>query len=128
MRKVHGGRALLNLPGFHSTAAIVAEVDDTARKQFSFDDDGYQLAAEVVCKITDCDNHVNIEFDLTTANQLENSLHKLDTMIEALMGMRDGLVIEHHLLQDRLDNYPDPTRLYNLRRAVGKRSDIKPPS
>lgn len=126
-RQVHGGRALINLPGHHSTAAIIAEVDDTTGKTVDPDDDGYQLVGEAICQITDCDNKVRIELDITTANQLENSLFKVDTIIETLLSMRDGLVIEHHRLQDRLDKYPDPTRLYSLRNAVGKRSDITVP-
>lgn len=126
-RKVHGGRSLLNLPGHHSTAAIVAEIDDTAdRKMKADEDDGYRIQPNVVCKVTDCDNAVNIEFDITTANQLENSLHKVDAMIEHLSGLRAGMIVEHHRLQDRLDSHPNPSRLYGLRDCVGKRSSIKP--
>jgi hypothetical protein len=125
-RQVHGGRSLLNMPGHHSTAAIVAECDDTVSREINDDDDGYRLQPNITCKITDCDSSVNIEFDVSTANQLENSLFKVDAMIDALMGMRDGLIIEHHRLQDRLDAHPNPKSLYALRDAVGKRSEVNP--
>jgi hypothetical protein len=126
-RKVHGGRGLLNLGGHHSTAAIVAEIDDTVDRVIGTDDeDGYRIQPTVTCSITDCDSKVNIEFDITTANQLENSLHKADTMIEALTALRAGMIVEHHRLQDRLDSHPNPGRLYGLRDAVGKRSEVKP--
>lgn len=125
-REVYGGRALLNLPGYHSTAAIVAEVDNTSQRVITDEDDGYRLKPEITCKITDCDSAVNIEFDVDTANQLENSLFKLDTMIEVLSSMREGLIAEHHRLQDRLENHSNPRNLYALRDAVGKRSPIRP--
>ena len=127
-REVFGGRALLNLPGYHSTAAIVAEITDTSNRVVTVgsDNDGYRMQPQITCKITDCDSAVNIEFGVDTANQLENSLHKLDTMIEVLSAMREGLIIEHHRLQDRLDTHPHPQSLYLLRDAVGKRSTIRP--
>ena len=117
---------MLNLPGFHTTAAIVAEVEDTQNKARAYT--GYQMQPNIVCRITDCDGHIDIEFDVGTANQLENSLHKLDTMVETLKSMRNGLVVEHHRLQDRLDRWPADKRgeLYELRRALGKRSRLLP--
>lgn len=127
-REVYGSRALLNLPGHHSTAAIVAEIDNTEDRLDINDADGYVIQPTITCKITDCDNSVNIEFDVNTANQLENSLHKVNTMIEALRAMREGFVIEHHRLQDRLDAHRDPSRLYSLKGAIGKRSTSHVPA
>lgn len=125
-RKVYGGRSLLNLPGHHSTAAIVAEIDNTVNMPYDREDDGYALQPNITCKITDCENSVNIEFDVNTASQLENSLHKVDAMIEALTSMREGFVIEHHRLQDRLEMHPEPSRLYGFKKYIGKRSTILP--
>ena len=126
MRKVHGGRFLLNLPGHHGTAAIVAEIDNTEDRNLipGIDEDGYSIQPEAVCKITDCESRVAIEFDVSTANQLENSLYKVDVMVTALTELRQGMIVEHHRLQDRLDQHPNPARLYSLKKAVGKRSDI----
>lgn len=125
-RKVHGGRSLLNLPGHHSTAAIVAEVKDTGDLEWKADDDGYKIVPTITCAITDCDNKVNIEFDVQTANQLENSLYKVDVMLDALTKLREGMIVEHHRLHDRLDEHPNPRSMYGIRDAVGKRSkDIK---
>jgi hypothetical protein len=127
MRKVYGGRSLLNLPGHHTTAAIVAEIDNTEDEPLfpKPNEDGYGMQPNITCRITDCDDAVNIDFDVKTANQLENSLYKVDVMVESLMALREGLIIEHHRLQDRLENHPNPSGLYNLKNAVGKRSDIK---
>jgi hypothetical protein len=114
-RLVHGGRALLNLPGHHSTAAIVAEVQDTSGWPADTDPNGqeysrYSACPTPKCYITDCGSSVAIEFDIDTANSLENSLHKIDVMVEALLGMREGLVIEHHRACDRWEKIPEHGR------------------
>jgi hypothetical protein len=108
-RKVYGGRALLNLPGHHSSAAIIAEVEDT--RAWGLDRDksgeplgsstGYSIQPRITCKITDCDNAAHIEFDLGTDHRLENSLHKVDTMIDTLRKFRKGLVEEDKRLRQR---------------------------
>jgi hypothetical protein len=117
---VYGGRAMLNLPGHHSTAAIVAEIDNTE----GWGDD--PKVPNIICRISDCEGYVNIEFDVNTANQLENSLHKIDVMVEALLAMREGFVPEHHRIQDRLDKTSDFSVAlpYDLRNAVGKRHEL----
>ena len=107
MRSVYGGRALLNLPGHHSTAAIVAEVENTEdwplRLSLKGEEyESYNVQAEVKCKITDCESAVNIDFEFLSANQLENSLHKIDVMVEILQNLREGLIVEHHRVHDRL--------------------------
>jgi hypothetical protein len=133
VRLVHGRRALLNLPGHHSSASIVAEVDDTSTWPKGCTPSGeeyesYNVQPKITCKITDCDNAVHIECDIMTANQLENSLHKLDTLIEALQALREGLIVEHHRLHDRLPEIKAARRAgrYGLHGAENKRSTIMP--
>lgn len=126
-RKVYGGRHLLNLPGHHGTAAIVAEIENTENAdRFQSDDyDGYDISPRATCKITDCDGSVSIQIDVDSANELENSLHKIDVIVDALLAMRPGLIAEHHRVQDRLDRHPDPSNLYAVKHAVSKRSPIQ---
>jgi hypothetical protein len=105
-RTVHGGRALLNLPGHHSTAAIIAEIEDTkpwgeGLARYGEKPNGYNVVPNITCKITDCDSAINIEFDIDTANSMENSIHKIDCMIDNLRKLRKGLIIEHHRTVDR---------------------------
>lgn len=78
--QVEGRRALLNLPGFHSTAAIVAEVTH----------DRYGTNANV--RISDCARGVNLEFYPAQAEYHENDLYKVDQMIDALRVFRRALV------------------------------------
>lgn len=133
MRRTHGGRAFLNLPGHHSTAAIVAEIIDTAdwpanRAPSGEEYETYNVEPSVTCQITDCDSAVRIECDILTANQLENSLYKLDTLIEAFQALREGLIVEHHRLHDRVPHIPLARRAgrYGLNGAESKRSTILP--
>jgi hypothetical protein len=121
---------MLNLPGHHSTAAIVAEIENSEDWVAGKGKDGerpnrYNIVPEAVCKITDCDSAVNIEFDVETANQLENSLHKVDTMIEALLALREGMVVEHHRYCDRAEAARQVAADYDRPRPV-KRSEIRP--
>lgn len=73
---------MLNLPGFQSTAAIVAELRRT------------QYGWETMFRINDCDRAVNLGFSGPTADEDEwaNDLHKLDTMTAAIKAFRKGLV------------------------------------
>lgn len=129
-RQVHGYRALLNLPGHFTSASVVAEVEDTSGWPEKVAPSGeeyesYNVGPEIVCKITDCDSQVNIDCEIVSANQLENSLYKLDTLIEAFTALRAGLIVEHHRLHDRLPNIPPHRR--SGRYGIGidnKRSEI----
>ena len=114
-RKVHGDRALLNLPGHHSTAAIVAEIESTAhwpdgKGRHGKDPTSYNISPEVTFSITDCDNKVNIEIEIGSEAKLENSLHKLDTMIACMRKLRKGLQKEHDLYVYRYSLIPDDKR------------------
>lgn len=110
-RKVHGSRALLNQPGHHSTAAIVAEIEDTrdwivGRGRGGADLQRYNAAPLSTFTITDCDSKVNIEVGFDSDNGLENSLHKVDTMISALRKLRRGLVLEGARYAERAKRIP----------------------
>lgn len=98
-RKMHGGRALLNLPGHHSVAAIVAEIENTVDWPEGKGRDRQDLTrytAEPHCALilTDCDNKINIELDIDSKNAYENTLYKIDAMTEALKKLRKGVVTE----------------------------------
>lgn len=82
-RKVLGKRALLNLPGFESTAAIVAEIAEV------------QYGLEVSIAISDCSRTVNLTFsdDFDDDDKFANNLHKVDTMIDCLKAFRRGLMV-----------------------------------
>lgn len=117
-RKVHGARGLLNLPGHHSTAAIVAEIEDTSTWIAGKGRGGeplsrYTATPEATLVISDCENKVNIELDLDSDNNLRNSLYKLDTIINSLRKARRGLIIEAARYKRRERTIPED-RKYGL--------------
>lgn len=105
-RKVHGGRALLNQEGHHSTAVIVAEIEDTKawpldKGRNGADPTSYNIVPNTKLILTDCSEKVNIELDIGTDARLQNSLHKIDTMLRLLRKARKGLIVEHERLVKR---------------------------
>jgi hypothetical protein len=101
-------RRFLNLPGFHGGAYVVAYVEDTSgRKITKRDLFGYESARWVnprprlILEIADCSSRIELEFELDSELNLENSLHKLDTLTTALAVFRDGLVEEARLFGER---------------------------
>ena len=79
-KKIEGKRALLNLPGYQSTAAIVAEVVTD------------EYGAEASVQISDCTRKISLEFYAGRQEDHENNLHKVDTMLDALRVFRRALV------------------------------------
>ena len=103
----HGGRALLNKPGFESTGAIVAEVENTRRwkpgkNRRGKDANGYNAEPSVMLQFADCNRSISFAFTLGSAEAHENNLHKVDTMLKLLQQFRAGLAIEQERLMDRL--------------------------
>lgn len=113
--KWHGSRALLNKPGYQSTAAIVAEIEDSSTWKANCDADGDPLTSQYVnvaptiaLQFANCDRAITYDFDgfqgspgdQLNANQA-NDLYKLDLMIDALTKFRAGVALEHARYRDR---------------------------
>lgn len=81
-------RTLLNLPGFHGGAYVYIYVEDTSERKPTkgqWCDEGddccpHNFEPRMVLEIADCDDVIELEFDLGTPAERENSLHKLDTL------------------------------------------------
>jgi hypothetical protein len=95
-------RRFLNLPGFHGTAYVVAYVEDTRERGLEYgvycDEEcqhcPHNFEPRMILEITDCNDRINLEFDVDTEAGRANSLHKLDTLIAALRVFREGIVAE----------------------------------
>jgi hypothetical protein len=95
-------RTLLNLPGFHGGAHIYVYVEDTSERELLYRPDcepdcercPQNFEPRTVLEIADCDDVVELAFDLDTETGRENSLHKLDTLLAALGAFRAGLIEE----------------------------------
>ena len=95
--RIYGKRAMLNLPGYGTTAAIVAEAYELA--------DG---TAVVKLAVSDCDRSLNFEMsDLGSGKQFENDLHKLDTIIGCCQELRNALVALKRQRDRRRDGADD---------------------
>jgi hypothetical protein len=95
-------RWFLNLPGFYSSAFIVAYVEDTADRaprtcqycDSDCEDGPCNFEPRMILQIADCSDRVDLEFDVDSEAGRANSLHKLDTLISALRVFRAGIVAE----------------------------------
>lgn len=102
----HGGRALLNSDGFQSTAAIVAEIEDTSAWSDGKDRDGDDLSAwgytpRYTLQLSDCDRSISFDLDMDSPEGRKNDLHKIDTIIRTLRAFRTGLAAEQRRMVAR---------------------------
>lgn len=102
--KVRGGRALLNLPGFESTGAIVFEIQDTRQEK---PDNLYANEPDYTFQLSDCSRSISFALDFRSPEAQENNLHKVDTMIEVLKAGRKALVAEQRLYNKRTQKEND---------------------
>jgi hypothetical protein len=98
-------RAFLNYPGFHGGAYVYAYVEDTSERALEAAAwDANQLVnpqPRVILEIADCARRIELEFEAGSAARQANSLHKVDTLIEALVAFRAGLAEEFALYEER---------------------------
>lgn len=103
--------AMLNKPGFHSVAAISAEISyHTATK------DEHWTGVHGNLHISDCSRVICVDLDATTASgktedlvrEIENTQHKLDTLISVLTEAREFFNKAKQLAIDDCNNFPRP--------------------
>lgn len=106
-KRWRGGRTLLNDPGFHSTAALVAEIEDTSYWPEGKNGDGYDLNSSwrlqpvTTFQITDCDKKVSFDIDWESPALMRNSLKKVRRMLKVLTAFEAALVDEQKLYNER---------------------------
>ena len=88
-----------NQPGFHGGAYVVAYVEDTSERGLKYCDECDECEPEnfeprTILEIADCEDRIQLEFDVDSTARRANSLHKLDTLIAALRVFRSGLETE----------------------------------
>ena len=88
-------RVTLNLfPEYDGGAHVRAFVGDTSAHRIRR---GKLPAPRLKLRITDCTNPIHLEFAVDSPDLRENSLHKIETLIESLERFRDGLRAEAEL-------------------------------
>lgn len=88
-------RTRLNLPGYHGDAAVRVFVENTDGRR------GTEIEPRIRLKISDCDGQISLWFELDTAGDRRNSLHKIATLIGALHRFEAALIAEAHLAATR---------------------------
>ena len=116
-------RRFLNLAGFHGGAYVVAYVEDTSGREitkrdlFGYDGGCYvRPQPRIILEIADCSERINLEFEIDSELNVENSLHKVDALLGALTEFRAGLVEEARLYRE---HEPEVERLTEMRRRGG---------
>jgi hypothetical protein len=90
-------RLTLNLPGFHGGAYVRVFVEDTSEAKWR----GTLPEPRIRLRIADCQNEIALWFELGSAPERDNSLHKIETLLGALQRFRDALWIEAHICERR---------------------------
>ena len=85
---------LLNRPAFDGGAHVYVFVEDTSGRRLRR---RRVPSPRLKLQIADCVNEINLEFSVDSAELLENSLYKIETLIAALERFRAGLAAEAEL-------------------------------
>jgi hypothetical protein len=91
-------RKFLNKPGYHAGAYVLAEVDDSTKHKKGKHGWPY---VHVDLTLADCNRVVSFDFDLSSARQRANSLHKIDLLVDCLIQFREALRAEADLAAER---------------------------
>jgi len=91
-------RVFLNLPT-NLRAYAIAFVEDTEPYPACCDE--YREGGLISLRIADCYNEIDLYFDLSTARERENSLHKARTLADVLSRFRDAIEAEAKAIEDR---------------------------
>ena len=81
-------RELLNL---HTDmrAYVIGIVEDT--RDIKICCENSETRSEIILKIADCSDEIDLWFDLRTPIERENSLHKISKLAEAIISVRDAI-------------------------------------
>jgi len=91
-------REFLNL---HTSmrAYVIAVVEDTRDQHICCDSQVER--SEIVLKISDCSEEIDLWFDLTSATERENSLNKIRKLAEVITEVRNAIEIEAAAYDER---------------------------
>ena len=86
----------LNRPGLYGDAYVRVFVEDTTARRRRHNRD-----LRLTLRIADCANTINLEVSLDSQELRENSLFKIDTLLETLHRFRGALALEAELADQR---------------------------
>jgi hypothetical protein len=94
-------RTRLNLPGLYGDAYVRVFVEDTSRRNLRLR--RVPPHPRLKLRVADCVNVINLEFDVSSPELRENSLYKVNTLLNALHRFRDAA--EADLYEQRERNH-----------------------
>lgn len=86
---IHSRKEFLNKPFYHSDASVFSEVEIWEEEK--------EVSLGIVLELRDCWKKINLAFSVAEYEDLENSLFKVDTLINHLEVFRPKLIEAHKL-------------------------------
>lgn len=77
-------------------AYVIAVVEDAREKHLG--DGENEEWHEITLKISDCSNEIELYFDLSTTEERENSLYKIQTLSEVITAFKNAIELEAEVL------------------------------
>jgi len=90
----------LNKRGFNTTASILAQVSDTTDVKAEIHSYDYDYCSATL-EITDCSRKISIDLDIDNKTQYNNTISKLDLIIDSLTKVKSALALEFVLKEKR---------------------------
>lgn len=128
-------RRFLNGPGHHAGAAIHAYIEDTTPRSRRMeketdryyrgdkDTDFRNPSPKIILEISDCSNKTLLELDLGSDTTNCNTFHKIDTLIEGLTDLREGLDQEMRMYRARRKFMESDAKHNRRKRRVRERRE-----
>ncbi len=91
-KKVSYFREFLNLPYLTSTSSCIS-YNIVLVYWGRIKGTGLYNAATINFSISDCSKNINLEFDISSKEEMSNSLYKLDVIINACTKMKEDLKV-----------------------------------
>ena len=91
-------RVFLNLHT-NMRAYVIGIVEDTRDLHVCCDNS--EDRSEIVLRIADCSEEIDLYFDLRSADERENSVHKIRKLAEVIASVRDAIEIEAKSIDEK---------------------------
>lgn len=80
--RIHYERKFLNTEGYHELAGLVTQIDDMR-------EDNWESPFYGMYKMSNCERALELTLDFDNEEDLNNTLHKMDTIISVTKAFRD---------------------------------------
>ena len=92
-KRIGQNRAFLNEPYMTSLSSCISYTIVARSHNEAIIKEGLYDYANIGFSMSDCNKNIYLDFDISTKENMRNSLFKLDTIIETCMAMKEDLKI-----------------------------------